>query len=181
MRINLYAGPGAGKSLVAAWLYDRLRIAGVRAELVREAIKPSAYAGKLPGEWEAIDFFTAQLQAERQWLNVGVPHVVTDSPLLLACYYQAMTDCPEADGCLTHARKFAERHPSVDVFLLRDDGFGYDAAGRYQDEAQSRLIDGEIMTFLVREGVSFVTVPVGDRETLFRVVYDAVRFAEANP
>jgi pantothenate kinase len=37
--INVYGGPGAGKSTSAAYLYYLLKVAGKNVELVREYVK----------------------------------------------------------------------------------------------------------------------------------------------
>ncbi len=39
MRINLFAGPGAGKSTTATWLFSQLKIAGISIELTSEYVK----------------------------------------------------------------------------------------------------------------------------------------------
>ena len=37
--ISLYSGPGSGKSTGAAWIFAKLKLAGVNAELVTEFAK----------------------------------------------------------------------------------------------------------------------------------------------
>jgi hypothetical protein len=156
MRVNLFAGPGCGKSLLAAYLYDRLARDGWTVELTREAIKPDAYRKAFSSEWgwnKAL--FDRQLDRERDWLEAGVAgmHLVTDSPLMLNCFYMADRVPDEAVGCLEHARAWERRHPSVNLFLRRSDRFGYQAAGRYQDKKAAELLDLRVAQFLRNEDI----------------------------
>lgn len=173
MRVNLYAGPGCGKSLLAAYLYDRLARDGWTVELTREAIKAAAYRRAVPAEWGAEkDVFDEQLRREREWLEAGVPdmHLVTDSPLLLNCFYAADRGAPGVVGCLELAREWEARHPSVNVFLKRSPAFAYAAAGRYQDRKAAELLDSRIAQFLRAERVEAHEFDAADRADVYDFV-----------
>ena len=43
--INLFGGPGAGKSTGAAYIFSQLKMAGVNAELVTEFAKDKVWEG----------------------------------------------------------------------------------------------------------------------------------------
>lgn len=178
MRINLYSGPGVGKSLLAAYLFDSLARCGLRIELTREAIKPMAYRRQVPDDWGNKDVFDAQLQAERDWLEGGVPHLVTDSPLLLGCYYMAARSAAPTDGCLDHARRWERQHPSLNLFLKRSDLIGYQQAGRYQDRKEADRIDAALAAFLRGEGVEVFQFDAHERNDILDFV--RVRLFEAD-
>jgi hypothetical protein len=163
MRLCLYGGPGVGKSLLSLHLAERLRRDGYGVELVQEAIKPFAYRGTVPGPWHIKDIFDEQLRRERDWIYSGVPHLVTDSPLLIQCYYFAAHAQPEAAGCLQLARAWERDHEACHVLLERSPTIAYRAEGRYQDLAAARKIDGEMRAFLESEKVPFVAIDAADR------------------
>jgi hypothetical protein len=178
MRVNLFAGPSAGKSLLAAHLFDRLRQDGFGIELVTEAIKPKAYRGEAPAVWASKDVFDEQLRRERDWIYSGVPHLVTDSPVLLQCYYMRHHGVREAAGCLVLARDWCADHPSLDIVLERSPAFAYQQAGRYQDLEGSERIDRELDAFLAGLGVEAARFPAHDREGVFRHVRQALLSAD---
>ncbi len=57
--INLWAGPGAGKSTTAAGLFNLMKIRGYNVELVTEFAKEMVYEGRLRG-WRANSFKSSQ-------------------------------------------------------------------------------------------------------------------------
>jgi tRNA uridine 5-carbamoylmethylation protein Kti12 len=85
--INLYGGPGVGKSTMAARLFAMLKVAGIKSELVGEFAKDLVY-DKAYNIMADQHYLFAQ-QAHRLWRlkNSGVEVAVCDSPLLLNLAY----------------------------------------------------------------------------------------------
>ena len=61
MRICLYAGPGAGKSTTAAWLFSQLKMQDYDIELVTEYVKQWTYTKRLPVGFEQMLILANQL------------------------------------------------------------------------------------------------------------------------
>lgn len=84
--INIFGGPGVGKSTYAARLFAELKTRGVNCELVQEVAKEWVYAGTPPGPGDQV--VLAEEQARREARLLGkVDVLVTDSPVLLAAAY----------------------------------------------------------------------------------------------
>ena len=84
--VNLYGAPGAGKSTGAAYIFSRLKMAGVNAELVTEFAKDKVWEeSKAVFENQAYIFGKQYFRISR--LEGKVDAIVTDSPLILSCYY----------------------------------------------------------------------------------------------
>lgn len=85
--INFYAGPGAGKSTVAAGLFSIMKFHGINCELVSE------YAKDLTWERSSVLKGDGQLKilGEQSWrllrLSGKVDYIITDSPILLNTFY----------------------------------------------------------------------------------------------
>jgi ABC-type multidrug transport system ATPase subunit len=62
--INLFGGPGSGKSTTAAYLYAGLKNQGVNAELIREYVKDWAYESRTVGVFDQLYFFGKQVRRE---------------------------------------------------------------------------------------------------------------------
>jgi ATP:corrinoid adenosyltransferase len=62
--ISLFAGPGAGKSTSAAYLYAHLKNRGVNSELVREYVKDRAWEERQIGTYDQIYFLGKQVRRE---------------------------------------------------------------------------------------------------------------------
>lgn len=144
--VNLYGGPGTGKSTCAAFLYYVLKTQGYNAELVREYVKGWAWEGRAFGDFDQLYFLGKQSRNESM-LYGKADWVVTDSPVLMNAYYAGLHCPPLAEGVKAavlgfyrHAADKGHRH--VHVFLRRSKP--YNPAGRYQTEAQARQMDVDL-------------------------------------
>ncbi len=149
--INLYAGPGSGKSTSAAYLFYVLKTRGANAELVREYVKEWAWDQRTISTYDQLYFLGKQGRKESM-LYGKVDHIITDSPCLMAAFY-AKKHCPPgfAEGIRNVALSFynqaiEEGHEHTHVFVKRSKG--YNPAGRFQTEEQAKDIDGELRSFL---------------------------------
>jgi AAA domain len=84
--INMYAGPGAGKSTTAAGLFFKMKSAQFSVELVTEYAKDKVYEGHLGCLEDQIYIFGKQ-QRRLNRLRGHVEWAITDSPLILSILY----------------------------------------------------------------------------------------------
>lgn len=149
--INLYGGPGTGKSTSAAYLYYALKQKGINAELVREYVKEWAWEGRKIDIYDQIFFLGKQLRKETLLYN-KVDYIVTDSPIMLSAYY-AEKHCPDLifqgiRGCVKAIYEQAEKDGLKHIHVMLKRSKGYNAAGRYQSENEALQIDTEIKKLL---------------------------------
>ncbi len=147
--INLWAGPGAGKSTTAAGVFERLKLRGASCELVREYVKAWAWRGEKIGEFDDLYLCAKQLRAEST-LYGRVEYIVTDAPIGLGAVYEEMYR-PSArfmrDVCgALRARQVAAGIRIVDVMLVREKEYVQD--GRWEDETAARRVDEIVRRFL---------------------------------
>ena len=148
MRINLYGGPGVGKSTLAAVAYAWLQQHDYSAELVREWVKVWAYRGRRIKPFDYVYTFANQLHAEDRLLQEGVEILVTDSPVYLQCMYAAKHQMRAASELRYIAKWFEETYPSVNFFVDRAQFAVYEQAGRYEDLGAAMEMDQYILTCL---------------------------------
>lgn len=153
--INLFAGPGAGKSTTAAALYAELKYGNVNAELVQEAAKDAAWEGR-GGKFFAAQQYILGEQSWRQWrLKGDVDVAVTDSPLPLGLVYMQ-----PAFPAQSLRRAIMEDYASYDNFnVLITRNKVYNSKGRLQDEDEAKTLDGLIRDMLYEEGIKYVELP----------------------
>lgn len=148
--INLYGGPGTGKSTTAADLFAKFKKEGYLVEYVQEYAKDIVWEGR---NYLLADqlYILAKQNRRIQRLEGKVDIVVTDSPLLMGCVYIDPT-CPIAKEleCLTIA--VADQYQNFNIFLRRVKP--YQPAGRMQTEEQAKEKDTEIerLVMMVGEG-----------------------------
>lgn len=88
--INLFAGPGSGKSSIAAGLYSKMKFAMMDCELVTEYAKELVWEKRLH-EVDQTSILKEQVRRVERLVG-NVEYVVTDSPILLSVIYGRMND-----------------------------------------------------------------------------------------
>jgi hypothetical protein len=137
--VNLYGGPGSGKSTTAHGLVHILKSSGIEAEFAHEWIKHPVWQGR-------IDFPQYYVWAKQQKMIDGlidkVDVIVTDSPTLLSLIYG--TD----EFRSFHQFVIDKFHtvPSLNIYITRVKPFW--EKGRYQTEEEARGLDRDIHTML---------------------------------
>lgn len=160
-RINLFGGPGSGKSTMASWLFAELKRQGLQVQLVDEFCKRWAYEGRKIQSFDQVYLLAKQLGREDAYLRAGVDLVVTDAPLLLMCSYSERNGDPFAPALFQLALEFERVFPSVNVLLERD--VEYQTQGRYEDQAGAMSMDQRIRSTLKRLEVPFVCFKTTDQ------------------
>ena len=85
--IELYGGPGIGKSTVAAQIFTDLKQQNVSCELVQEYSKDWVWIDRKIKEWDQFYILGKQLQKE-SILYGRVDYIITDCPLWLISFYE---------------------------------------------------------------------------------------------
>jgi deoxyadenosine/deoxycytidine kinase len=175
--INLYGGPGTGKSTSAAYLYYLLKIQGINAELVREYVKDWAWEGRHISVNDQIYFLGKQVRRESM-LYGKVNWIITDSPVWMNAFY-ASHYCTEiiSTGVSSLVKAYYQQvendgHRHIHVFLNRTKP--YLAEGRYQTEEEAKHIDHGVKEMLLNKHIPFIEADVGDEglQNLLKLIRD---------
>lgn len=157
--INVYGGPGAGKSTSAAYLYYLLKIAGENVELVREYVKDWAWEGRKFGAYDEIYFLGKQVRHESMLFG-KVDWIMTDAPVYMTAYYASIYCSPTlAKGVLSTAQAFYQQvaedgHQHLHIMLNRIRPYAQE--GRYQNESQAHSVDDGVGDMLSNLGVNLI-------------------------
>jgi hypothetical protein len=150
--INLFAGPGAGKSTTCAGIFSLLKLHGIECEMVTEYAKDMV--------WEGRNFvFKNQLYIlGKQYhrflrLKDKVDFIITDSPILLSAVYGE--DEPD---CFKEVvfNKFCE-FVNFNFYIERVKP--YHQIGRNQTENEAKDIDDIVKNKLDEYKISYDIVP----------------------
>lgn len=149
--VNLFGAPGAGKSTGAAYIFSRLKMAGVNAELVTEFAKDKVWEeSKAVFQNQVYIFGKQYFRISRVDGKVDV--VITDSPILLSSFYA--NDKVLGDEFDTFIMKVFNSYDSMNIFINRVKP--YNPSGRFQTEAESDALSKEMHTFLDKHNVTCV-------------------------
>jgi sugar phosphate isomerase/epimerase len=161
--INLFGGPGTGKSTVAAGVFHKVKQLGINAELVQEHAKDWAWEGRQIGVGDQLCISAEQAKRERRLLK-DCDLIITDSPLLLGVYYEDKYDAHYnvTPHILRKQKEIVKElgWEYLNIFLNRVKPFN--PKGRFHSEEESKQIDAELLELLARTSTPFFQVDADD-------------------
>lgn len=147
-RINLFGGPGAGKTALAAWLFYEFKRRRVNVEHVQEYAKILAHRKTPPKGWDQWHIWNKQQRREYEVLREDrVAYTITDSPVFLASCYGEFNKAPGWQQLQIASDLFDKEFPPLNIYLERCDGI-YVKEGRFQDLEQAKKIDRFVLSRL---------------------------------
>ncbi len=169
--VNLFGGPGSGKSTSAAGLFYKLKLAGVNAELVSEYAKERTWLKDFVTLKHQL--YVTSKQFIRQSMSSGqVDVIITDSPLLLGCIYRG-------NGCTKSFDDFIlevyHEFDNYNVFLKRDWSGRYLKVGRNQTKKQAKAVDESMRKFLDKHDIPFDEVLVKGKSTVKNILPEIIK------
>jgi hypothetical protein len=173
--INLFAGPGAGKSTTAAAVFAELKMQGINCELVREFAKDKVWEksfGVLNDQLYILGKQNHRMQTlmdPKDELEV----IVTDSPLILSSVYNENLG-PVFD--MLTLDTFSS-YDNMNYFIKRVKP--YNPKGRTQNEEEAKEVDQKVLDTLLQYDIKYKTV-TGDRAGIADIVNDVMEAIKSN-
>lgn len=152
--VNIYGGPGAGKSTTALQLVAELKKLGYHADYVSEVAKELVYAKDFEHLDGTLKNQSKILSEQKRRLDImldNVDVVVTDSPLLLNTVY-LKENAPEY---IESVFSQYENYNNYNVVVERDLSVKFEQEGRIHNLEESIKKDGEINTLLDSHNIDY--------------------------
>lgn len=167
--INLFGGPGSGKSTTCAGLFAKLKLAGVNCEMALEYAKDKVWEESYKTLNNQIYVFGKQLHKLFR-LKDKVDVIITDSPILLSIYYDKTKNPYLKDLVLDQFNSFR----NLNYFVVRDET--YNPNGRIQTKQESENIDEALVYLLKENNIDYGTVNKNCAiDAIFNDIIDVVR------
>lgn len=146
--VNIFAGPGVGKSTMQTALFTELKYLGINCEISTEYAKEKVWRE----HFNVLDdqLYILGKQHHRLWtLNGKVEVIITDAPLLASCLYSDPNDT-------TFNKLVVERFNNFNnLNFLLTRKHKYQAEGRYQDEEGAKKLDKETEDLLINNNIEY--------------------------
>ena len=172
--INLFGGPGVGKSTTAAQIFANMKIANFNVELVHECAKDYVYERMTNIFGEQDIMFANQHRKLRRLVDHNIEWAVSDSPILLPLFYMPK-DIP------TSLSQFIEdtfdTYSNINIILQRNDSLPYIQVGRNENLEQAQVIDANIQTYFDENNITFHVVQAGS--TAVDSIFDLILYYKA--
>lgn len=156
--INLWGGPGSGKSTTASGLFYHMKCAGLEVELVQEYAKDMVWEQRYNILEDQIYVFAKQQRRIARLKNHGLQWVVTDSPIPLGLCYTR----PEhmTDSFANLVMQVFDSYQNHNFYLTRN--VPYNPVGRNQkQESEAQELDLKIQHMLNQYHMGYQTVTGG--------------------
>ena len=150
--VNLYGAPGAGKSTGSAYIFGQLKMNNISVELVREFVKDKIYE-KSEGVFNDQVYILGKQHFRQTNVKGNVDVIITDCPLIIQAYYTDKYKFPYADELRQLVLKLYSLENNINYFVNRDKPYNPD--GRFQTEADSDSISGNLKEYLDNLGIEY--------------------------
>ena len=152
--VNLFAGPGSGKSTTCAGVFSKLKLAGINCEMALEYAKDKVWENsEKVFQNQAYIFGQQSFRISRMENEVDI--VITDSPLLLSAFYNTNTVLGESFNDVV-ANVF-HSYNNINYLLTRVKP--YHAKGRLQTEEESDALAEPMKQLLNKYNVLYTQIP----------------------
>ena len=163
--INLFGGPGIGKSTQASGLFTEMKKHHMRVEYTYEFPKEVAWEGNVSQLRDQF-FITANQHRNISRLYGKVDYIIVDSPIVLGCFYEQRygNDYPASfygmSGLSNFLWKLFKQYDNINILLKRNNET-YDPNGRLQNLQEAQEIDEDIRQTLLINNIPFNEFIVG--------------------
>ena len=173
--VNLFAPPGAGKSTGAAYIFSKLKIAGINAELVTEFAKDKV--------WEENDevfknqaYIFGKQSFKMSRCRDKVDVIITDSPLLLSSLYNE--DEVLGEDFDKVVKNVFDSYTNLNFFIKRVKP--YNPVGRRHSEEESNALVQPIIDLLDRNNIVYEEIN-GDIQGYDEIVNHVIEYLSRSP
>lgn len=156
--INMFAGPGAGKSTTAAALFAEMKRRHYDVELVSEYIKGVVWEGHANLYTEQDWIFAHQHRMIRRLVG-KVKYAIVDSPLLLSTVYAPDDYYPSFNALVAEV---FNSYNNINFVLERPSTNQYQTEGRFHSAEQARQIDTQATLALLNHNIPYFSIQLTD-------------------
>ena len=151
--INLFGVPGSGKSTGSAYIFSKLKMQGINAELVTEFAKDKVWENNTEVfKNQAYLFGKQSYRMSRCKDKVDV--IVTDSPLPLSIFYN--NDPALTENFNKSVMDVFNSYSNINYLLLRIKP--YNPVGRHQTEEESNALRQPMVNLLNKYNIDYTEV-----------------------
>ena len=172
LTVNIYGGPGSGKSTTALQLAAELKKRGFYSDYVSEVAKEYVYAKKferLDGSLKNQSKLFLEQKSRLDLIYENVDITITDCPLLLNAVYLKEHN----DDFVKDIFKTYNKYNNLNLFLERDLTVKFEQEGRIHDLTQSIEKDNEITSLLKENNIDYQSVDRNDISSIADFVVKA--------
>ena len=164
--VNLFGGPGIGKSSIASGLTYKLKKKHITCDNPYEFPKVLAWDENHSAIKDQLYVLANQHRGIVKSFG-KVDYIILDSPIILSLVYKSVYEGIEYPASL-YGESFDKmvldihnQYDTLNILLKRTEG-GFNEKERYQTLDESKILDNAIENTLIKNNISYITIEVGD-------------------
>lgn len=169
LNINFFAGPGVGKSTIAAELFSVLKRQHKNVELITEYAKEVTYRGDNNTLKDQLYLLGKQHNKLFRLLHHNVDILIHDSPFIMGINYVQDDGYLPIDKFKELALQLFNNYNNINIFLQRNSQVKYQQLGRNQSLQEAIEMDVKIQNFLNINDIPFKIINV-DTDCLNNII-----------
>lgn len=165
--INLFCGPGGGKSTQGSGLFTEMKKKHMDVEITYEFPKIVAWEENFQAVKDQF-YITANQHRNISRLYGKVKYIIVDSPIILGLVYKDRYSKTPEYPAMFYDETFDQfvlslfkKYNSLNILLKRNDST-YNEKGRFQDLTEAKDIDADIENKLITYNIPYITFDVND-------------------
>lgn len=174
--IQIFGGPGTGKSTIASGLFYKMKMDGLIVESIQEYAKDLTYGEDFIKLSDQLYLLGEQHHRLRRVSN-HVDFIVHDSPFIMGITYLQEDEHIPLDTLKKLTIEMYKSYDNFNVFLERDENNGYQEYGRTQTLNEAIEKDNQIKKLLDDNDIPYMVVK--SNHICVDVIYEALIKREA--
>jgi len=162
--INLFGGPGVGKSTLCASIFARLKVMGIDCEMATEYAKDMVWEESYKKLENQIYIFGKQHARVHRLLG-KVDVVITDSPLLNSIVYDKSNNQELKNLTISEFKKLN----TLNFYINRR--LKYEENGRVQTLDQAIDVDNAYLNLIKENNITYSEIEPGDVDSIVRKTF----------
>lgn len=168
MVINLFAGPGVGKSTIAAGIYYELKCKGISCELSGEVAKDKVWEDNPEALADQPYIFGKQQHRIRRLYN-KVDYIISDSPIVLSIAYSH----EDSEIFNNYIIEQHNKYKCINFYIERNlYENGYEQLGRVETLDESKQKDNEILNILHKYNLPYVYITGSNSKDIVNTILE---------
>lgn len=168
--INLFGGPGAGKTSISAGLFYELKLKDYNVELVQEVAKELVFENRMD-ILQSDQLFILANQNRNLLIKAfekNMDYVIMESPILLSNIYFNELSIYNKQLFDQFTLDLFNKYDNINFYLVRNGEKKFNNIGRVHSEFESIELDLNILKYLKNNNISFQKINV-DNNTISNI------------
>lgn len=158
LNIQLFSGPGVGKSTISSGIFYNMKISGYNVEFIAEYAKGLTYSKDYTKLKDQLIVLANQYHKYYRTKNSNIDYLIHESPFLMSLAYFTEDEVIKEEFFKPLVINMYNNLNNLNIFLERNLDNGYQEFGRNQTLEEAIEIDNKILKLLDDNNIPYIKI-----------------------